>query len=203
MMREMEKHPMTVAAQDDTFQVENTILNNESLVKKLSFLHQQMPSLCYHVIQSCPDIDEPKNLETQVPSSIYDLFQEESKPKYRNFISYTSEEWYKPWQNLEDFYGLLHKLLAFFAKIPSHNIGLIEQSCDILTSILQLFGCEFSKKELLKIILNMDKVNVSIVFNSYLHLEQDVAFKLVKSWIENDVPVAECLKMSLKTRLKR
>ena len=199
-LKEMEELPMSINVQDDTIQVEKTIFGNETILKNLSIIFFQVPYLCYNLIKNCPGCESKSN--ENVPDIFIKTFGKESQQQYQNFLQYTSQEWYKPWSNMDDFFCFFQKLLLFFSTVPIQNVAIIEQCSKVLSKIIHLLGCEFSQKELFKIIVKTQNVNKAIVFNAFISQEMELfAVGLLKDWIQNE-EVSDMLLPSIKSFLE-
>merc|ERR1719370_375805 len=87
-----------------------SIENTEILVKKIHILKGQMPYLIFSLVNSCPIEEKGSETDIELHPVLIELFGSSIHSELNNFLTYTSQDWFKPWPQYDNFMEFLSRL---------------------------------------------------------------------------------------------
>merc|ERR1712106_629575 len=126
-----------------------SIENTEILVKKIDILKKQLPYLVFSVVNSCPIEEKGPASDFSLHPVLNTLFGSSLLSKFHYFLTYTSQDWFKPWPEYDTFLEFLSRLSEFMSSTPLHNLSILKSSSEFLADLIDLFGPAFAQNKIL------------------------------------------------------
>jgi len=126
-----------------------SIENTEILVKKINILKGQMPYLIFSLVDSCPVEEKDSEIDIEMHPVFINLFGSCLHSKMNSFLTYTSQDWFKPWPEYDIFLDFLSRLSSFMSCLSLQNLSILRNVSDLLAYLVALSGPIFSESKIL------------------------------------------------------